>query len=117
MWVGVEPMELCSRHLSGEHGEIHKHRHNFVKQHRMTGRIAGNALEPLALQERHDALEAELNRRQRATGRPVTASPFEAPDVSYLPDDERLFRIDRAASRALLRDRCPDCAARMAVYG
>ncbi len=113
MWLGVHPEELCSKHLSGEHGELHKHRHNFVKQHSMTGRIQGNALEPLSLQARHDALEYELNRRQLEDGRKVTHSPFAAPNIDYLPKTERDYRIDQARNRQLLRDRCADCRQRM----
>ncbi|MFW6247177.1 MAG: hypothetical protein ACOC22_03345 [bacterium] len=30
MW-GINPELLCKKHLLGEHGEIHKHRYNFVK--------------------------------------------------------------------------------------
>jgi len=38
MWM-VEPKLLCKKHLLGEHNEIHKHRHNFVKKHSVKGRI------------------------------------------------------------------------------
>lgn len=113
MWIGVEPVELCSQHLSGEHGEIHKHRHNFVKQHSMTGRIVINALEPSSLQSRHDELEFEINRRQKLDGRKITSSPFEAPDISYLPIEEQTYKIDGALNRQLLRDRCEACRTRM----
>ena len=113
MWLGVDPMELCSRHLSGEHGELHKHKHSFVKHHSMTGRIVGNALEPMSLQTRHDALESEINRRQRVEGRVLTKSPFKAPDTSYLPKAERVYKIDRDKTRLLLMSRCPNCLARI----
>ena len=95
MWIGVEPWELCMQHLSGEHGEIHKHRHNFEKGHRITGRIEGNAIEPQAMKERHDLLEAELRRRAIEAGRRPPSSPYELPDLSYLPKDQREFRIDQ----------------------
>ena len=39
MW-GIDAKLLCKKHLIGEHGEIHKHRHNFVKQHKITKRIS-----------------------------------------------------------------------------
>ena len=108
MWM-VNPRILCSKHLSGEHGELHKHKHNFVKCHSMTGRIKGNALEPLSLQSRHDELERELNRRQKIEGRKQTSSPFEAPDVSYLPSHELNYKVKVEESLFLLLNKCPAC--------
>ena len=57
MWM-VEPKLMCVQHLVGEHGEIHKHRHNFVKGHSIAGRKG--QIEPLAMQRRHDELAAFL---------------------------------------------------------
>lgn len=108
MWM-VDPRILCHQHLSGEHGEIHKHRHNFVKHHSIAGRIAGNACEPESMKARHDELEAELQRRAREAGRKPPSSPFEQPDVSYLPVEHRGFKVNVEASLAMLKGRCPDC--------
>lgn len=108
----VDPFILCTRHLSGEHGEIHKHRHNFVKGHSMTGRIAENCCEPKSLRSRHDELETELNRRQQEDGRKVTCSPFEMPDISYLPEEERNYQIDVQKNLELLLERCDSCRER-----
>ena len=30
---------LCNKHLIGEHGEIHKHHHVFVKKYSVLGRF------------------------------------------------------------------------------
>jgi len=109
----LHPFCLCMSHLSGEHGEIHKHRHNFVKRHSIAGRIEGNACEPAAMKLRHDSLEAELRRRAVKAGRKPPCSPFEMPDISHLPVEHRLFKVDRIASANLLRERCPECAERM----
>ena len=113
MWM-VNPVFLCTKHLSGEHGEIHKHRHNFVKGHSVAGRIAINACEPSAMKARHDELEAELQRRAIEAGRKPPCSPYELPDLSYLPEEHRDFKVDREASLTMLVERCPACAARMA---
>ena len=52
---------LCAKHLLGEHGEIHKHRHNFAKQHRITKRISSIVqIEPMQMEARHNELAAEL---------------------------------------------------------
>ena len=56
MW-GIDPKFLCQKHLIGEHGEIHKHRHNFVKKHKITKRITPIVqIEPENMQKRHEDL-------------------------------------------------------------
>jgi hypothetical protein len=108
MWM-VDPALLCLKHLCGEHGEIHKHRHNFVKGHSIDGRIAGNAVEPASMQSRHDELEAEIRRRAVEAGRKPPSSPFEQPDLSVYPPEQRDYVIDREAALKLLLDRCDEC--------
>jgi len=100
------------RHLLGEHGEIHKHRHNFVKGHSIVGRIEGNAVEPTAMKERHDELEAEIRRRAIEAGRKPPSSPFEQPDLSAYPPEYRDYQIDRQDAEALLIGRCEECRRR-----
>ena len=100
------------QHLCGEHGEIHKHRHNFVKGHSIAGRIEINAVEPMAMQERHDALEAEIRHRAREAGRKPPSSPYEQPDISSYPPEHRDYQIDRQAARELLMCRCEECRER-----
>jgi hypothetical protein len=106
----VEPFILCRQHLLGEHSEIHKHKHNFQKGHSIAGRIAGNAVEPLAMQDRHDELVREMLRRNYNH-----KSPYEQPDLSAYSDKERNFRVDRDASLLMLVERCGDCALRFAA--
>jgi hypothetical protein len=100
---------MCLQHLLGEHGEIHKHRHNFVKGHSIAGRIEGNAVEPQSMQTRHDELEAEIRRRAEAAGRKPPCSPFEQPDLSTYSPEHRDYQIDRDAAKELLIGRCEDC--------
>jgi hypothetical protein len=107
----IEPHLMCQQHLLGEHGEIHKHRHNFVKGHRIDGRIEGNAVEPMSMQSRHDELEAEIVKRAIAAGREPPCSPFEQPDLSAYPPEQRNYKIDVEAARAMLLERCEDCRA------
>ena len=116
MWM-VNPLFLCARHLSGEHGEIHKHRHNFVKHHSIAGRIEGNACEPMSMKARHNELEAELQRRAIEAGRKPPSSPYEQPDLSHLPEEHRTYQVDQEASLRLLVERCPECAARVREHG
>ena len=95
MWM-VNPSLMCSKHLCGEHGEIHKHRHNFVKGHSIAGRKG--QIEPEAMQRRHDELALFLKNHK---------SPFEQPDLSEY--DLQDFIVDVEVSLEELRRRCPNC--------
>lgn len=101
MWM-VDPKLLCRKHLLGEHGEIHKHRHNFVKKYKMAGRMG--QIDPEQQQTRHDELAAEMLRRGYNH-----QSPYEQPDVSHLPE----MRVDVEESLRELCRRCPDCKERI----
>lgn len=108
MWQ-IAPALLCNKHLLGEHGEIHKHRHNFVKQHRIDGRISPVVqIEPASMGTRHDELAAEMTRRGMNH-----KSPYEQPDISYLPEWQQNAKVDVATSLADLCERCEDCRARV----
>lgn len=98
----VNPKILCRKHLLGEHGEIHKHRHNFIKQHNMNGRIG--QIEPESMQIRHDELAVEMKRRGYNH-----QSPFEQPDISYLP---AFPKVNITNSLVDLFYRCDDCCDR-----
>ena len=97
MWM-ITPSLLCRKHLLGEHGEIHKHRHNFVKRHSIEGRRG--QIEPRAMGRRHDALACEMVRRGFNHH-----SPYEMPDLRGY--DLAGFTVDRNES---LRDLCARCA-------
>ena len=105
MWM-VDPKILCRKHLLGEHGEIHKHRHNFVKQHSIKNRVSPVVqIEPSSMEKRHDELAEEMLRRGFNH-----QSPFEQPDISYLPIDHQLAKVDIENSLQDLKTRCPECA-------
>lgn len=97
MWM-IDPKILCRKHLLGEHGEIHKHRHNFVKKHKMDGRKG--QIEPKSMQVRHDILAKEMLRRGYKH-----QSPFKQPDVSYLPE----MKVDSNKALKDLLIRCDSC--------
>ncbi len=108
MWM-LNPKCLCRKHLLGEHGEIHKHRHNFEKKHSMTGRIFPVVLiEPLSMKKRHDELALEMLQRGYNHN-----SLYEMPDVSYLPAEEQKAKIDFNYNIQDLVNRCPDCSERI----
>ena len=103
MWM-VPVGLMCSQHRTGEHGEIHKHRHNFVKGHSIEGRRG--QIEPEAMLERHDELAASLKNHR---------SPFSMPDLSGY--DLKGFVVDKEASMRELARRCPDCRALLQAAG
>lgn len=107
MWM-LNPKYLCREHLLGEHNEIHKHRHNFVKGHSIKGRIAGNAVAPKQMKERHDALAVEMIARGYNH-----QSPFEQPDLSSYSDEDQNAVVDVTESLRLLLRRCPECRNRI----
>jgi hypothetical protein len=105
MWM-VDPKLLCRKHLLGEHGEIHKHRHNFVKKHSISKRVFPIAqIEPLSMKSRHDELAAEMLSRGYNH-----ESPFEQPDLTYLPENERNARVNIDNSLKDLKTRCLECS-------
>lgn len=103
MWF-INPKLLCKSHLLGEHGEIHKHRHNFEKQHNMTGRIG--QIDASKMEERHDELVTEMLRRGYNH-----KSPFTQPDTSYLKIDD--WKIDLEFNIKDLKERCQECKRRI----
>lgn len=103
MWM-VSPKLLCKKHLLGEHGEIHKHRHNFVKRHSISKRIQLNQIEPSSMFSRHEELAFEMLKRGYNH-----QSPYSMPDISYLPANEMNYKVDVNSSYQDLITRCPDC--------
>jgi hypothetical protein len=100
---------MCNKHLLGEHGEIHKHRHNFVKRNNIAGRISPVVqIEPISMKARHDELAYEMITRGMNH-----QSPYEMPDISYLHAYELNARVDQDISRRDLTNRCLDCAIKM----
>lgn len=105
MWM-VNPEVLCNKHLLGEHGEIHKHRHNFVKQHSISKRVSPVVqIEPQSMGSRHDMLAEEMLHRGMNH-----QSPFIQPSISYLPIGEQQAVVDIKNSLNDLSNRCPECA-------
>lgn len=105
----VDPRLLCRQHLLGEHGEIHKHRPSFVKEHSIDGRISPVVqIEPAAMKRRHDLLAAEMVRRGGNHN-----SPYEMPDLSYLPPEQVYAKANVLRNLKDLLRRCPDCRKRV----
>ena len=106
----IPPVFLCTQHLNAEHGELHKHHHNFVKQHSITGRVTPPdiQIEPESMLTRHDELAHELIVRGGNH-----KSPYTEPDLSYLPDNERNARVNRLKRFNTLFTNCEKCKGKM----
>jgi hypothetical protein len=98
MWM-VDVKTLCRKHLLGEHSEIHKHRHNFVKGHKMEGRKT--QIEPQSMGTRHNELAQEMIRRGYKHN-----SPYTMPDITNYMD---FPNIDVRNSERMLHERCQEC--------
>jgi len=108
MWM-LPTKFLCQKHLLGEHGELHKHRHNFEKHHSIAGRISPFvAIEPANMEMRHNELVVEMYIRGYNH-----KSPYTLPDLSYLPDYQRNAKVNYEYNLADLIGRCPECAKRI----
>jgi hypothetical protein len=99
MWM-ISPELMCAQHITGEHNEIHKHRHNFVKKHRLDGRFAGFVqIEPASMEKRHDELARFLNHK----------SPYKQPDIEHLPLLQQAAKVDFLWNFTDLFFRCSNC--------
>lgn len=95
-----DPKFLCKHHLLGEHVEIHKHRHIFVKGYSIEGRRG--QIEPASMKTRHDELVIEMLRRGINH-----SSPYEQPDLSNY--DLSGHVVNRESAMADLFTRCWEC--------
>ena len=112
MWM-LDPALLCDSHLLGEHAELHKHRPSFVRRRSIAGRVSPPVqIEPQAMQRRHDELAGEMLRRGMRH-----QSPYEPPNLAYLPAEHRAARVDPAHSARDLALRCGLCRNRLSAVG
>jgi hypothetical protein len=105
MWHKDLTSKLCSRHLLGAHGELHKFRPSFIKKFKINGRISPVVqIEPTRMKEYHDELALEMVNRGIKH-----QSPYEMPDISYLPIGLREAKVNLAISINDLTTRCEQC--------
>jgi hypothetical protein len=104
MWM-LDPKLLCRQHLLGEHNEIHRHKHIFEMHYSIAGRISPIVLiEPESMKSRHDEIAKEMLARGYNH-----QSPYEQPDLSHLPNDQRYAKVDLKYNLKDLYNRCPEC--------
>ena len=100
MWM-VDTRVLCRQHLLGEHKEIHQLVGSLLYGHNMRGRADAGQIECRSIQDRHEELVQELQRRGYNHHSPLPSYP-----------DTDLGEVDREASLTELLRRCPRCYAR-----
>lgn len=103
MWM-IDPKLLCRKHLLGEHGEIHKFKHNFEKKHSIDKRIEQGQIEPNSMEIRHNELALEMLRRGY-----IHKSPYFIPDLSYLSNKQKYFKVNKIEAITDLYNRCEEC--------
>ena len=108
LWM-INPQLLCNQHLLGEHSEIHKHRHIFVKHYSISGRIFPIVqIEPTSMEIRHNELVIEMQKRGFHHN-----SSYVQPDISYLPIEQQNAKVDLEYNLKDLYNRCEKCRERI----
>ena len=107
MWM-ISPRHMCSKHIRGEHYELHLVSGAIAKNvnlNHIRALINNRMLDLSKLAERHDELAAELVRRG---GNHKSDLWFE---FDLLPESMNLSQVSVDASESLreLWCRCPDC--------
>lgn len=116
MWM-IDPTLLCTKHLNGEHGEIHKHLPSLRRGVSVAGRFEPVAQIQLnAIQSRHDELAAEIDRRAALRGRGGHKSPLvDVPDLQAIYPEYYDIEVESESAIWDLFYRCQDCAQRIAA--
>lgn len=104
----VDPRILCTKHLLGEHLEHHMFLGVIKKQGKLDGYLEKNLLAPLTLQERHDALADEMNRRGY---RHISPLLWNEDLIKYL-GNSMYKEVDSTSSLKDLLERCSLCKER-----
>lgn len=107
-WM-VDPETMCHQHLLGEHVEHHMFAGSIAKGTSMQGYLDKDLLSPHRLQDRHDTLSRELERRG---GDHKSILVIDARHREAFTNEEWNRDIDVVAARKELHRRCPKCRKR-----
>lgn len=109
MWM-VNPQLLCRRHLLGEHVELHMLAGTLLRGKRLDGFVAKGLLQPASMDDRHNALTAEMLQRGYKHRSPLDRGALAEALAGY-PEHIRAAKVDVEQAHRDLVARCPDCAA------
>ena len=107
MWM-VNPAVMCNKHLLGEHVECHMLVGHLQCKRRIINYIRLNLLQPKSLRERHDRLALEMGNRGM-----LHKSLLPKYDLSYLPEEHRVYTVNTEESLIELSRRCSECRERL----
>ncbi len=100
MWM-VNPELMCSKHLLGEHVELHMLAGCLQRGKNIDGFLKGGLVDPSLLHVRHEALVREMEKRGYQH-----RSPIENCDYPLIKGD-----VDVQANVVELSSKCEDCRA------
>lgn len=99
MW-NIDPRLLCTKHLVGEHGEIHKMIANLRNTRKWTESLTAKGfLEPQNALKRHDKLAKEMTKRGVNHKSPLDVAGVDLPKG----------KVDIKKSKQDLKARCKKC--------
>jgi ribosomal protein L44E len=101
MWM-VDPTLMCTKHLLGEHVELHMFVGCLRRKKTLTGFFTKGLLEVHSIRARHDALVQEMRRRGMQHKSPL--QPFRS---------FKMGKINRRQSKLELASRCEKCQSLM----
>lgn len=102
MW-NVSPRIMCTKHLLGEHVEMHMFVGCIQKGISLDGYIRNNLVAPMEIERRHNELSEEMTRRGMKH-----SSPLKTPDITYL-GEKQFHKVDSTSSLLVLLSRCKRC--------
>jgi len=105
-WM-CDPVIMCDQHLLGEHVEHHMFVGAINKGTSIKGFLDNNLLEINTLQDRHQYLVEEMNRRGMNH-----KSPLPPIDITHITTEQCSIFIDRASALENLLSRCSKCKER-----
>jgi hypothetical protein len=106
MWM-CDPKILCTKHLLGEHVEMHMFLGHLQKKRGITGYLKNNCLEPRSIYQRHEDLAAELIRRGFNHKSPMNETDFNI--VCDLPIECQYWEVNKEENLKNLTGRCEKC--------
>jgi hypothetical protein len=106
MWM-VDTKILCKQHLMGEYREHFAIAGLMRLKRRFDGYIRNNLVEPTAITNRFKSIREEMLSRGYEPKK-----EFISPDISYLPEEHRNYKVNVQSSLDDLLGRCPECTKR-----
>lgn len=111
MW-GLDPRILCSRHLVGEHGELHLFIWCLVRHRRLEGYTTRGLMDIRLMVKRHRELADEMHHRGMAHNSKISDSDKVA-IKEFIKSHPNTGFVDLQRNLYALRERCAACRMRM----